>query len=446
MPASDPRALLTEPYSEEPWWWQDARPQERPVPDLPSETDVAVVGSGYTGLCCALTLARAGTDVTVFDAGAIGSGASSRNAGFLSGRAGVSKQINLEAAVGVKRAAAILEEADEAYEGLQDFLSVEAIDCDFQPCGRFVGAHTPAAFDKLSAKMAEYNSDGRKLFEMISPADQKDFIDSPLYYGGMLIKNAGTIHPGRYHRGLVALCEAAGVRFVPQTRVTRLARDGTKHRVTTDRGTVTARHVALGTNGYTDSASPWHQRRVIPISSTIIATEDLGPDRVRSLLPRLCPVIDTKRVIYFARPTPNHRAILFGGRARFTPVGPLESVRILHGQMTEMFPDLADVRISHTWSGFMGFTFDFLPKLGRHEDVHYAIGCNGGSGIVMMSWLGHQMARGILGTANRASAFEGLPFKTQPFYSGTPWFLPIVGTWYRFRDWLDMRGRPPVSQ
>jgi len=81
----------------------------------------------------------------------------------------------------------------------------------------------------------------------------------------------------------------------------------------------------------------------------------------------------------------------------------------------------------------------FLPKVGVHDGLHYAIACNGGSGIVMMSWLGRKAARNILGSANRRSAFEDLPFKTQPFYSGTPWFVPILGSWYRFRDWLDLR-------
>ena len=87
----------------------------------------------------------------------------------------------------------------------------------------------------------------------------------------------------------------------------------------------------------------------------------------------------------------------------------------------------------------MAFTFDFLPKVGRHEGMHYAMACNGGSGIVMMTWLGRQAARSILGKANRKSAFEGLEFRTMPFYSGAPWFLPLIGNWYRFRDWLDMR-------
>jgi glycine/D-amino acid oxidase-like deaminating enzyme len=432
-------AMKAAGFRAEPWWWRDAPPMDDAPADPPEATDVAVVGGGYTGLNCALELARAGTDVTVFDAGRIGEGASTRAAGFVSGRSGVGKQIDLVAAVGEARATAILDEADAAYDAFWSRIETESIDCDLRVTGRYMGAHTPKAYAALEKKVALYNTDGRGLYEMIGPDGQDAVVRTDRYIGGMLMKNAASIHPAKYHAGLVRLCRQAGVRFQPRTRVLGVARDGAGFAVATERGVVQARAAALGTNGYTDAAVPWHRRRLIPMSSTILATEPLGAERVAHLMPRLCPVIDTRRVIQFARPTPDHDAILFGGRARFTPVGADESVRILYEQMTGMFPDLAGVKVTHAWSGLMGFTFDFLPKLGVHDGVHYALGCNGGAGIVMMSWLGRKMASGILGTANRASAFEGLPFQSRPFYTGAPWFIPIVGTYYRLRDWLDLK-------
>ena len=103
-----------------------------------------------------------------------------------------------------------------------------------------------------------------------------------------------------------------------------------------------------------------------------------------------------------------------------------------------MFPQMSDLRVTNAWSGYMAFTFDFLPKIGIHDGIHYALGCNGGCGIVMMSWLGRRVGQKILGSSD-TSAFEGLAFKTQPFYSGRPWFMPIVGNWWRLRDWLELR-------
>ena len=437
--AKHPASIMTEEFSEDPWWWQAAAPLSSGDDPLPEESDIVVIGSGYAGLCCALELARGGSEVLVVDALKLGQGASTRNAGFLSGRAGVGKQIDLPATVGAQRAGEILDEAEEAFEHLQAVVEGEGIACHLQRCGRFQGAHTPKAYRKLEGKLAEYNSDGRNHYAMVPRAEQKNCVDSDFWYGGLYTENAGSIHPSLYHRGLLDRCRQAGVRFLSETRVLGVVQEGARKHLQTSRGVISAREVVLATNGYTDSVSPWHQKRLVPISSTAVATEPLGRERVEAILPKLCPVIDTKRVICFARPTPDYQAILFGGRARFSPLGPRESAVILHQQLCQMFPQLSDVKVTHAWSGYMAFTFDFLPKTGVQDGLHYAIGCNGGCGIVMMSWLGRQVARKLLGKTNKPSAFEGLPFKTQAFYSGKPWFLPVVGNWWRLRDWIEIR-------
>jgi glycine/D-amino acid oxidase-like deaminating enzyme len=439
LPPTQHHNLFADDFSTNPWWWRDMPPAPTGLKDVPDQTDVVVIGGGYAGLSCALELAQAGGAVIVIDADDIGFGGSTRNAGFVSGRAGVGKQIDLRAAVGVERAGAMLDEAGDAFEFLQKRLIDENIDCDFRPCGRFAAAVTPGAYKKLEAKAAETNTGSADDFQLVSRSDQSTYINSDVYHGGTFIPEAGSIHPTKYHRGLLSLCVAAGVQFLSHCRVVGIHSTDTEKTVATIKGSIRAKNVALCTNGYTDHASPWHQRRIIPMSSTIIATEELGEDRVRSLLPHMCPIIDSRRVIRFSRPTPDGKRILFGGRAKFTPIDERESTALLHRQMTDVFPSLHDVKISNTWAGLMAFTFDFLPKTGIHDGVHYAIGCNGGAGIVMMSWLGRQTAQRILGTQNQRSAFEGLPFPTQPLYSGTPWFIPIIGNWYRFRDWVDLK-------
>ncbi|MEM9138468.1 MAG: FAD-binding oxidoreductase [Pseudomonadota bacterium] len=432
--------VLAEDFSPTPLWWRDAPLSDDGAPgDLPDQADAVIIGSGYAGLSCAIELAEAGLDTVVLEANAIGSGASSRAAGFTSGRASISKFVNLEREVGAARASAILEEADEAYEHFKTLLEVRGIDCGFRHTGRFVAARTPRAYDKLAAKMRETQAEDADGLEMIPRAEQGRFVNSDAFHGGMLIKDAGLVHPAKYHAALVALARRAGVRLIAHTRAEAVEDAGTHKRVKTSRGAIQARHVMMGTGGYTDRASPWLRRRVVPMSSTIIATERLGPERVSAALPAGCAFIDTRRVIVFCRPSPDGAHILFGGRAKFLPVGAEESVRILHAQMTEVFPDLADARVINAWSGLMAFTFDFLPKLGEHQGVHHALACNGGAGIVMMSWLGRIAGQKILGTANRSSAFDGLAFRTKPFYTGNPWFVPVMGTWYRFRDWLDLR-------
>lgn len=430
---------LSADLTETPYWWMCAAPTHVPTA-VPDKTDVAIIGGGYTGLNCALPLARAGLDVTVFDSETIGSGASSRSAGLVSGRAGISKMIDLTALVGANRAAAILDEADDAYAALRSFVADEQIDCALDHCGRFVTATTPPMFDKLAKKMAEYNAAGLDVpFELVPPERQREWVGSDLFVGGMAVANAGTIDPGRYTQGLVDRCREAGVRLVGQQRVDDVEQAPTGFAVRAGSAMIRAGQVVVATNGYTGKLTPWLRRRIVPMSSTIAATEPMDPSLVSSLLPKRAAYIDGRRLITYARPSPDGTRILFGGRARFRPISPPEAAAILHGQMVEVFPELEDIAFTHAWTGFMAFTTDFLPKIGTLDGMHFAVGCNGGSGVVAMSWLGRQVASKILGEDVAPSPLEGMAFERQPAGSLTKHFIPVAGTWYRARDWWDHR-------
>jgi glycine/D-amino acid oxidase-like deaminating enzyme len=194
--------------------------------------------------------------------------------------------------------------------------------------------------------------------------------------------------------------------------------------------------VVIATNGYTGGLTPALRRRVVPIASHIIATEELAPDLARSLIPRARTLSDTKRVLCYYRMSPDNRRMVFGGRARFTQVDATVSAPILHRCMTDRFPQLRGVKVTHAWTGNVAFTLDALPHMGRRDDLHYCLGCNG-SGIAMMTYLGWQTARKIARVANYACSFDTEAFPDHPLYSGNPWFLPVVGGYYRLRDNLD---------
>src|SRR5580693_7074847 len=117
-----------------PYWWEHAAPTATPTPALPIRADVAVVGAGYTGLSAALTLARAGRSVVVFDAGQPGIGASSRNGGMLGDWLKPSFA-TLARRYGEPRARALIAEAREALDFLGHFIADEGIVCDFSHCG-----------------------------------------------------------------------------------------------------------------------------------------------------------------------------------------------------------------------------------------------------------------------------------------------------------------------
>jgi glycine/D-amino acid oxidase-like deaminating enzyme len=177
------------------------------------------------------------------------------------------------------------------------------------------------------------------------------------------------------------------------------------------------------------------RRRVIPIGSYVIATEALDPALVDRLIPRNRIVSDTRKVVYYYRASPDRRRILFGGRVSLSETDPRRSGPKLHADLAGIFPELAKTRISHSWCGFVAYTFDELAHIGRHDGMHYAMGyC--GSGVGMASYLGMRLGQQVLGLAEGATAFDDLPFQTRPFYSGNPWFLAPSVLFYRWRDRL----------
>jgi glycine/D-amino acid oxidase-like deaminating enzyme len=172
---------------------------------------------------------------------------------------------------------------------------------------------------------------------------------------------------------------------------------------------------------------------VIPIGSYIIATEPLPDDLMQRLMPRNRIVSDTRRVVYYYRASPDRRRILFGGRVSVDETDPAVSGPLLHADLVALFPELRNVRISHSWCGFVAYTFDELMHIGCHEGVHYAMGyC--GSGVGMAGYLGMRLGQQVLGQAEGRTAFDDLAFQTRPLYTGKPWFLAPSIRYYRWRD------------
>lgn len=407
---------------------------------MPAHTAVAIIGGGYAGLSAALTLRRLGHEVTVLDAERIGWGASSRNGGMVSGGLKVASGA-LASTYGPEGARRIAGAAAASFPFIEETIAREAIDCDYVRCGRFMPAWTPKHYAGL-AERAEFLAEVTGLPTLLVPrARQHEAIGSDHYHGGLIADGAGSLHPGKYARGLAKAAEAAGARLLDGIRVTGAVPEGDGFRIGTSAGTFRADAVLMATNGYTrgadgGSAMPWLAKRMIPVGSYIIATEPLEPGLIDRLFPGHRTISDTKRVLNYFRPSPDGTRVLWGGRASFGPTTPEAAAPVLHATMAEVFPELAQTRLTHAWTGNVAFTFDFLPHIGVEQGVHYAAGCQG-SGVAMATWLGHQVALKMAGAGNSDFALDGLKVPTVPGYSGDPWFLPLVGGWYRLRDRLD---------
>jgi glycine/D-amino acid oxidase-like deaminating enzyme len=424
-----------------PWWWEWWHPSNELSQDPPAKTDVLVVGAGYGGLSTALELARSGVDVTVLERGDFGVGASTRNGGAVSGGTTLGKGFTGK---GVKRDVEVmtrmLADAADSLAQVETVIRREGIECHWRMSGRFSGAYTPRHYAEQAEKVGTYNDTASLGTYMVPRERQREEIASDYYHGGMIVERSAQLHPALYYGGLLAATHRAGAKLCAQCNADRIERRTGGFRVVTGRGPIEAREVVIATNGYTTELTPTLRRRLVPVASHIIATEELSEDLVKSLIPKNRVLSDTKRVLCYYRQSPDNKRVIFGGRARFTQVPPEVSAPILHRYMLDRWPQLKGVKVTHAWTGNVAFAFDFLPHMGMEQGMHYLLACNG-SGVAMMSYLGWQTARKIVGGSNApANAFDGKDFPTVPFYNGNPeWFLPFVGAWYRTRDWWDRK-------
>jgi glycine/D-amino acid oxidase-like deaminating enzyme len=168
----------------------------------------------------------------------------------------------------------------------------------------------------------------------------------------------------------------------------------------------------------------------------MLATEPMDLPRAQRLMPQQRVFSDTRKIVVYFRRSPDGRRLLFGGRVSVFESDPVKSLPALRQEMLRIFPQLEDVKISHTWMGFVGYTFDYLPHLGAQDGIYYAMGyC--GSGICLASYLGHRLGQQLLGQEQGNCVFSQPKFQTRPLYSGKPWFLSASVRYYQMQDRLS---------
>ncbi|MBN9429934.1 MAG: FAD-binding oxidoreductase [Burkholderiales bacterium] len=409
-----------------------------PAP-LPAKVDVLVVGGGYAGLATAHELAQGGAQVAVCEAAPFGHFASARNSG------GVSFGLELETLrhyrkwLGLKGsdAAALAAEAAQAVDELAGFIEAERIDCDFRMAGRLVAATSERRFRQFEARVASLN----RLFDarayLVERRDQGSEIDGPNFHGLMVISRSGQLHPAKLLHGLLRCCRLAGVSLHARTQVLSLQRQGAAFSAQTSRGPIECERIVLATNAHLHRLGEIGlERRVVPVVSNIVVTQELDQGLIDRLLPRRRTASDGRRVLAYFRVTPDGRRFLYGSRAAPGEISTERATAILRARMVRSFPQLSNARIDYAWGCQVAFTLDRIPHLGESAGIHFITGCHG-NGVAMMNHLGRKTARRIL--SGERSAFDANDFPRIPLYRGTPWFLPSMHRAYQFIDWKSER-------
>ena len=401
---------------------------------LEGQADVAVIGGGLTGLSAAMALARRGARVVVLEAERVAGAASGRNGGHCNN--GLSHDFgSTAAALGLDRARDLYRAYDAAVDTVERIAREEQIECSFRRCGKIKLAAKPGHYDKLARSFELLHREVDPDTALVPPEAIRGEVNSGSFHGGLLYRKSAQLHVGRFGAGLARAAQRRGARIFENARVTGLSRlGGARHRITSSRGEVEAAQVLLAT-GSSPEAPAFFRRRLIPVGSFVIATAPLADAQLDEVMPARRNATTTKHIGNYFRISPDKR-LIFGGRARFAlsdPQSDLKSGRILEATLRQTFPQLGRVPIDYCWGGTVDMSADRFPRAGEHDGIHFAAGYSG-HGVQMSVHMGQVMAAVMDGNPE-ANPFRDLAWPPVPAYSGLPWFLPLVGLYYRYKDW-----------
>lgn len=398
--------------------------------------DVAVIGGGLTGSSAALALAKKGARVVLLEADTIGNAASGRNGGMCNN--GFAQDYGMMSAkLGTDVANRLYRAFDAGVDLVERLVAEENIDCSFARVGKIKLAAKPEHYDKLLRSQELLAATVDPDTHMVSRADLAGEVGSDRYYGGLVYRKGAGMHVGRFVRGLAEAAARRGVEFHEHTPMTGLRpAPGGGHIVETPTGRLHAKQVLLASGTSQTGPLGWIRRRIVPVGAFIIVTEPLPVATLDKLLPRRRMSVDTKNLVNYFRTTPDNR-LLFGGRARFAvsdPASDEKSGAILRTALHEVFPELRDARIDYCWGGMVDMTRDRLPRAGERKGIYYSMGYSG-HGTQMSTLMGSIMAEVMDGRTD-LNPWKDFTWPAIPGHFGPPWFLPLVGAYYRLKDKL----------
>ncbi|MGR3617494.1 MAG: NAD(P)/FAD-dependent oxidoreductase [Paracoccaceae bacterium] len=382
------------------WWDTTIASPDWPEFHGPSETDVAIIGGGFTGVNAALHLVKAGVDVTVLEAMTPGWGASGRNGGFCC--LGGSKISSHMMRRRYGDSATDEYEAGElsAIEHVAALIDKYDIDVDRHSQGETQLAHKPSAMKKLRAEAAKMEAEG------IDPklVEAKNLRDQGLngeFYGAITHSEGFALNPRKYLFGIMQRARDLGARLYQQSPCQKVERVNGKWVLETPGGTLVARQLIVATNGYSSDDMPdWLSARYMPTQSTVMVTRPMSHAELTAQGWTSDQMShDTRHMLHYFRLMPNRR-FLFGMRGGLmSSAGSERRIRqTLRRHFENLFPEWRAVETTHSWSGMVCLSRNLVPFVGPVPGMPntYAGLCYHGNGVAMGSYSGRILADMIL--------------------------------------------------
>ncbi|MGA0594654.1 NAD(P)/FAD-dependent oxidoreductase [Enterovirga sp. CN4-39] len=395
-----------------------------------STVDVVVVGGGFTGASAALAVAERGNSVALIEAHRVGWGASGRNGGQVIPGLKLDPSEML-AAYGEETGRRLTEEVGGAADLVFDLVGRHGIDCEPVRGGWIQAAHAEPALVRVQKRAGEWAALG-------APAERLDatavarLTGTNAYLGGWIDRRAGTLQPLSYVRGLARAAQQAGARLHEGITATALTRDGAGWKITTSQGTIAARHVIIGQDGYADGLVKGLAQTLICVQSAQVATEPLPSGLAAGIMPGGICGSETRRLAFYFRQSPDGR-LVFGGRGAIGDRQNPAFFQALINAMHRTFPETKGLAIAHRWSGQVALTLDGLLHIHEPEPgLLIGLGYNG-RGVAMATLMGRWLAaRALDGLAHPLPVTTLAPI---PFHQlrGPAIHAGIAWAWLRDR-------------
>ncbi len=393
--------------------WAATAPE---APDCPAlegkeDSDVVVIGGGYTGMSAALYLAEEGKSVRLLEAHEPGWGCSGRNGGQINPgwKLDLDEVAHHYGPAWKDRATSL---ARDACGAVFDLIERHGIECHALCSGYVQGGVGKRGIRQIRQRCEQWQALGRDA-RFLDARASADLLGTEAYDACMLHPDGGNLQPLAYIRGLTKAAQSAGAQVHGESAALRVERRGEDWRVETKEGAVTARHVIIGTNGYTGNLWPGLRQAVVPVASVLTATEPLSDNLRKSILPGLQSVSETVRIQVYYRMDPDGRFVI-GGAGPVWQAAEQGSTAACRAMAERYFPQLEGVRWEYDWAGYPAMTWDKAPKLMQlAPGVLAGMGYNG-RGIAMATAMGRQLALAALG---EDTALPIEPLYRTPFHA-----------------------------
>jgi gamma-glutamylputrescine oxidase len=415
-----------------------ARPKPTPALDDRISVDVCVVGGGYAGISGALELAKRGYSVALLEAQRLGWGASGRNGGQVIVGMGPDGECAIEAQVAPEDARRAWDISVEGMHLVQERIAAYGIECEYRS-GYLSLVVKPRKRRELEQWAHHVISAYEYPLQFIGPGEMRDWVASDRYHSAVFDAGSGHLHPLKYCLGLAGAAREAGVMVYEHSPVLYMER-GERAVLKTGQGEATCRFVLLAGNVYLDEygdgVAPELAGRIMPVGTYIIATEPMKEKRADALMRHRPAASDTNHILDYFRVSADHR-LLFGAGESYSGRTPRNLVPRMRNRMLGVFPQLADLAITHSWGGFVDISLNQAPDFGRlGSNIYYLQGFSG-HGLALSGMAGKLAAEAIAGQAERFDVFARIKHRHFP---GGQWMrtpaLALGMLYYRLLDLL----------